>query len=117
MYEIIVQRDYGPSAFRDTVQERGYGLHHYAYVTRDFDTEVGRLKAQGHDVVFEVWTGADLDFKRVSYFDTRHTVGAMTEVSEYCEPIINTFRAVRQKCIDWDGLRILRPLSELFSKR
>ena len=113
MYEIVVQKDAGPSVYRDTIDERGYGLHHLAYFTHDFDTEVERLKAQGYEAAFEVKTGPDLGNKRVTYMDTRVPLGVMLEVCEYSEQVLALFAKVQEKCRAWDGTHPIRRISDL----
>ena len=113
MYEIVVQKDSGPSVYRDTIDERGCGLHHVAYFTHDFDGEIERLKGKGYIPAFEVRTGEDLGRKRVTYMDTRVQLGAMLEVCEYSETVIDLFVKIQEQCADWDGTNPVRDLSDL----
>jgi hypothetical protein len=113
MYELIVQNDAGPSVYRDTAGERGYGLHHIAYFTKDFDKECRRLLDLGHDRAFEVTTGTDLGCKRVTYFDTRAHFGAMLEVCEHSDEVVELFSRIKENCTNWDGSEPFRALSDL----
>src|SRR5579863_7482425 len=75
--ELIEHHGDGPSPYRDVFSEGESGLHHMGGWTKDFDASVLAFKRQGLDPVFEGNYGA-----RVAYFDTRPTLGFMTEVLE-----------------------------------
>lgn len=113
MYELVVQNDPGPSVYRDTLEERGCGLHHIAYFTQEFDRESRRLLDQGYDRAFEVTTGPELGCKRVTYFDTRAHLGVMLEVCEHTEQVAELFSRIKENCAGWDGTDPIRQLASL----
>lgn len=115
MYELVVQNDGGPSVYRDTLDERGCGLHHIAYFTREFDSESRRLVDQGYVAAFEVTTGPELGRKRVTYFDTRAHLGVMLEVCEHSEEVAELFSRIKENCAGWDGTDPFRQLASLLS--
>ena len=39
-FELIRQNNHAPSVFRELIDSRGYGFHHWAVSTRDFDAEL-----------------------------------------------------------------------------
>ena len=102
-YEIVVQHDDGPSVFRDVVEQRGYGFHHFGRFTTNFDAEVEQLTKLGHEKAFEAQAGEVLDFARVVYLDTRDTIGAMLEIAEYRDLIANLYRQIQAASVNWDG--------------
>lgn len=113
MYELVVQNDPGPSVYRDTLEERGCGLHHIAYFTREFDKESQRLLDLGYIRAFEVTTGPELGRKRVTYFDTRAHLGVMIELCEYSDMVTELFSRIKENCVGWDGKEPFRQLSSL----
>jgi hypothetical protein len=103
-YEIVVQHDDGPSVFREVAEERGYGPHHYASMTKDFDVEFERLSKLGFEPVYEGKVGQGPGSVRVAYMDTRKALGGMMyELAEYSEPMAQMFRSYQLASIDWDG--------------
>lgn len=112
-YEIIEQRDPGPSVFRDTYETTGHGLHHFAYFTERYDAERSAFVDKGAEIAFEVHTGPELGGKRVFYADTRASIGAMTEVGEYCDPVASLFARIYAASVEWDGRNPVRRLSEV----
>jgi hypothetical protein len=112
-YEIIVQKDSGPSVFRDAYETTGYGLHHLAYFTDDFDAEQERFRADSVAIAFEVQMSPELGGKRVFYADTREKIGVMTEVGEYCDPVATMFARMHAESVGWDGKRPIRSLSDI----
>jgi hypothetical protein len=114
MYEVVAQRDAGPSVYRDAVTDSGgYGLHHFAYLAPEFDREVSRLRSQGFEAAFEVKLGPEFHGKRVSYVDTRRSIGAMLEICEPCEPMQHMFKVMHTASAGWDGRDPFRPFSAL----
>lgn len=113
MYELVVQNDGGPSVYRDTMEERGCGLHHIAYFTREFDSESRRLLDRGYAPAFEVTTGPELGCKRVTYFDTRQHLGVMLELCEHADEVADLFARIKENCAAWDGKEPIRQLSSL----
>lgn len=112
-YEIIEQRDPGPSVFRDTYETTGYGFHHLAYFTENYEAERKRFVDKGAEIAFEVHTGPELGGKRVFYADTRSSIGGMTEVGEYCDPIASLFARMHALSQGWDGRDPIRRLADV----
>src|SRR4051812_20116224 len=46
--ELIQQLNDSPSVYRETLDNRGYGFHHWGVATHDFDREVARYEAMGY---------------------------------------------------------------------
>jgi len=67
MIELIQENSAAPSVYRETIEKRGYGFHHWGVATRDFDRSVAEYEAAGHELAFfaRVPTGG-----RVAYMDT-----------------------------------------------
>lgn len=102
MIELIQQHDLNPSIYREVIDSRGYGFHHFAVATRDFDFELQRL---GYPVVFEdsTPTGA-----RVAYIDSTNDLPGFLEIIELDEPMEHLYEGFRAAAASWDGSDPLR---------
>lgn len=100
LFELIQQHNDVPSVYRDIVQKRGYGLHHFGVAAAKFDDAVAAYHARGYQTVFwaEVTPGV-----RVAYFDTTSTLPAMTELIEMKPSTEAMFTAFQQASVGWDG--------------
>ena len=77
-YELVQPVDDAPSVYRDVIDDRGYGFHHFGYGTRDFDRAVAAMHAEGYPTVGSV----ELPDLRLAIFDTRDALPGMTELIE-----------------------------------
>jgi hypothetical protein len=107
--ELIQQVNTAPSVYREVIEKRGYGFHHFGVATRNFEQEVGRYRAAEAELAFflRVPSGG-----RVAYMDTTATLPGMTEVIEFgpgFEPTLNRFY---RASIGWDGKDPVRPFLE-----
>ena len=51
LYELIQPADDLPSVFREVVEQRGYGFHHFGYATPAYDEAVANMHAHGYETV------------------------------------------------------------------
>jgi len=100
MFELIQQHNDVPSVFRDVVSRRGYGLHHLAVSSRDFEADCARYRASGYEPVFEAAAEGGL---RVAYFDTGATLSAMLEIMDMPPELESRWASLQAQCADWDG--------------
>jgi Glyoxalase/Bleomycin resistance protein/Dioxygenase superfamily len=100
MIELIQQHDDAPSIFREVIQARGFGFHHWAIPTRDFDAETSRYQAQGFEVAFSdvLDTGA-----RIRYMDAVSTVGGLVELVEATPEQLDRYTLFYVSAMSWDG--------------
>jgi hypothetical protein len=108
-FELIRQNDGAPSVFREVIDSRGYGFHHWAVSTRAFDAELERREKDGAVIASSgrVTIGA-----RVAYLDTSPPLGGMLEVAEITPAVEEFFGMVRAASVAWDGrdpIRVLGP--------
>jgi len=104
--ELIQQHNDGPSAYRDSVPAGEIGMHHIGGLADDFDSEVKRYRDAGVEVPYEASFG-DLRF---AYFDTRSTIGCMTELMERRPTSEDLISMVADASRDWDGSDPIRYL-------
>lgn len=106
--ELIQPKDDHPSVYRETLQQRGYGFHHFGVCTEDIDAAIADLEAKGHVLAFRagVPTGGE-----VAYLDGGPERPGMTELIEYGPGMDSAFTAFWRACRDWDGTRPVRPFA------
>jgi hypothetical protein len=106
--ELIQQNNAGPSPYREVVQARGYGFHHCAVTTRDFDAELERRSHAGLEVACSGVTGMGA---RVAYLDTLNALGGMLEIIETTPQVEKFFERMYAASRAWDGKRPVRVLA------
>lgn len=99
-FELIVQNNDTPSVYREVVDRRGYGFHHWAVSTRTFDADVARHEAAGAPLAFYGVAGVGA---RAGYMDTTATLGGMIELIEITPTVEAFFGALWEPSRSWDG--------------
>jgi len=105
--ELIQQHTRGPSAFRDMYPPGSEGFHHVAVICDDYDEDVRTLELQGTRIAMQLMTAQGM---RVSFADTRGTLGHMVELYESTPGLEALYQLVRETAQNWDGRDLLRPL-------
>lgn len=105
MIELIQEHSKAPSVYRETIEKRGYGFHHWGVATKDFDRDVARYEAAGHALAFfaRVPTGG-----RVAYMDTTRDLPGMVELIELGAAFDEVFSRFYRETIGWDGREPVR---------
>jgi hypothetical protein len=100
MVELIQERSKAPSVYRETIEQRGYGFHHWGIATKDFDRSVKQYNASGYELAFlaRVPTGG-----RVGYMDTTRDLPGMVELIELGASFDPVFSRFYRATIGWDG--------------
>lgn len=100
MIELIQQHDDAPSIFREVIQARGFGFHHWAIPTADFDRDTRRYQEQGFEVAFSdvLDTGA-----RIRYMDAVRAIGGLVELVEATPAQLDRYTLIYVSSIGWDG--------------
>ena len=100
MFELIQQHNDVPSVFQEVVTRRGYGLHHLAVSTRDFEGDCAKYRGMGYEPAFEASADGGL---RVAYFDTTATLSAMLEIMDMPPSLESRWASLQAECANWDG--------------
>lgn len=105
LIELIQQHNDVPSVYREVVEKRGYGFHHWGVATTSFDREVEQYRGWGCDVAFyaRVPSGG-----RVAYMDTTSFLPGMTELIELGASFDSIFGRIYAASIAWDGKNPVR---------
>jgi len=90
LYELIQPADDLPSVYREVIDERGYGFHHFGYATPVFDEAVATMRAQGDEANGSI----EVPGVRLAYFDTRDALPGMIELIEASEEVNASFTAI-----------------------
>ena len=108
MIALIQQHDDSLSVFRDQIAKSGYGFHHWAKMTKDFDAEVDRCRQLKIETAFSGRTSAG--DARFAYMDTKAALGGILEFIEYNPDVDELFASIRQTAATWDGQDPIRQL-------
>jgi glyoxalase/bleomycin resistance protein/dioxygenase superfamily protein len=105
MIELIQQHDEAPSVYREVIDVRGFGFHHWAIPTRSFDEDTSRYQAQGFQVAYSdvLDTGA-----RINYLDAVSSIGGMVELVELTPAQLDRYTLFYLSSIGWDGTEPVR---------
>jgi len=90
LYELIQPADDLPSVYREMIDQRGYGFHHFGYATPAFDQAVATMVTHGYEVIGSV----EVPGVRLAYFDTRDALPGMIELIEASEEVNASFTAI-----------------------
>src|SRR6266478_4891003 len=98
--ELIQPNDAEPSVYREWIEKRGYGFHHWGRATTNFDRDVAHYQAQGHELAFlaGVPSGGS-----VAYMDTTAQLPGYMELIELGAGFEAVFSKFYRASIGWDG--------------
>lgn len=105
--ELIQQHDETPSVYRDMIETRGYGFHHFARLTSDIDRSIADMESQDSPCVF---SGKFEPDTRFAYCDSRSGLGCFTEFVEFNEAVDGLLALMQDAAKDWDGSDPVRSL-------
>jgi hypothetical protein len=108
LVELIQLNDDRPSVWREGIEQRGYGFHHFGVGTLDYDGALARHLEQGHALAYQAWvpTGG-----RVGYLDTTAELPGYLELIEMDEPTDAAFTRFYAQSLAWDGSEPVRPFA------
>ncbi len=98
--ELIQPTDDHPSVYKEHIDARGFGFHHYGLASPDYAADVARYVARGYELAFEagVPTGG-----KVGYLDTHGALPGYLEVIETGAVMEEVFTRFWAASIGWDG--------------
>lgn len=100
MIELIQQHNDAPSVYREVIEQRGFGFHHWAIPTRAFDEDIRNYQAAGFGIAYSdvLDTGA-----RISYVDATGAVGGMIELVDLTPAQLDRYTLFYRSSLAWDG--------------
>jgi hypothetical protein len=104
--ELIQPLNAAPSVYRETIEKRGYGFHHWGIASANFDGDLEKYQRQGYELAFflRVPSGG-----RVAYMDSTRDLPGMIELIELGPGFEPTFNPFYRASIGWDGADPIRP--------
>jgi len=98
--ELIQTKNDAPSVYRDVIERRGYGFHHFGVATWNFDAAVAQYEGAGYPLTFclAVPSGG-----RVGYMDTTGVLPGYTELIELGGAFEEVFGRFYRASLAWDG--------------
>lgn len=105
--ELIQQNDDTDSVYKDVIDTKGYGFHHWGIATRDIDNDIEAYCAQGCRVVF---TGVSPRGIRLAYLDTNGKLPGMLELIEFNDVQEAYYSSMYEASVGWDKRDPVRPM-------
>lgn len=105
--ELIEQHDDTPSIYKEQIDSKGYGFHHFARLSANMDQSIAEETVWGYACSF---SAAFADGTRCAYIDTRSITGGFTEYIEYNDGVEGLLGLMHDAAKDWDGTEPLRTL-------
>jgi hypothetical protein len=104
--ELIQPNDHHPSVYRETIERRGYGFHHFGRACSDIPAGIAAMEAKGYTLAFRagVPTGGE-----VAYMDGGPDKPGMIELIAATPGMDATFTAWWKASVGWDGRDPIRP--------
>ena len=108
MIELIQPNNNAPSVYRETIEKRGYGFHHWGIASNDFDRDVETYQKRGAELAFfaRVPSGG-----RIAYMDTTAQLPGMVELIELGGSFEPMFTGFYRASLGWDGNDPVRPFA------
>ena len=98
--ELIQPKNDAPSVYREMIERRGYGFHHWGVATWDFDAAVAQYERAGHALAFRAAVPSG---GRVGYMDTTNVMPGFTELIELGGAFEEVFGRFHRESLSWDG--------------
>jgi hypothetical protein len=104
--ELIQPNDDEPSVYRETIDARGYGFHHFGVGSDDVEAGIAELEAKGYELAFKasVPTGG-----HVAYMDLGPSQPGFLELAAATPGFEEMFGRFHQASVGWDGSDPVRP--------
>lgn len=98
--ELIKQNCDSPSVYRELLNSKGEGFHHWGVFSDNFEQDLARYQQQGYAAAF---TGRVAIGARYAYMDSTADLGGMIELIEATPNVRDLFGNLESAARDWDG--------------
>jgi hypothetical protein len=105
MIELIQQVNDVPSVYKEIVDKRGYGFHHYAVPIENLERGIDDYKQAGYEVAF---TDRSPRGVRLAYIDTTANLPGMVELIEVIPSLESRYTEMYKASLGWDGTDPIR---------
>jgi hypothetical protein len=100
MIELIQQLNDAPSVYRELIDKRGHGFHHWAVASKDFEADIERYRAMGYEVAFSDRSPSGV---RVVYMDATRDLPGMIEIIEMTDALEARYTEMYEASRSFDG--------------
>jgi hypothetical protein len=106
--ELIQPNDDEPSVYRETIETRGYGFHHFGVASDDVEAGIAELESKGYVLAFKasVPTGG-----HVAYMDGGPDQPGFLELCAATPAFEELFGSFHRASVGWDGSDPVRPFA------
>jgi hypothetical protein len=106
--ELIQPNDSEASVYKEVLESRGYGFHHWGVASADIDADIRRYEGMGMELAFRagVPTGGD-----VAYMDTHGAMPGFVELISTNPVMERVFGGFYGATLSWDGSQPIRPFA------
>ena len=111
LIEIIRQNDDSPSIYREQLETRGPGFHHFMLKSSDFDATLARFECGGCPPAFGRMGPGE---ERFMYVDALQSLGCFVELYDMAPGTLDLFGRIRSAHENWDGADPIRSFSSLY---
>jgi hypothetical protein len=98
--ELIQPLDDEPSVYRETIDRRGYGFHHFGRATWTYAADRDDYLARGHELALELSLPGG---GKLCYIDTGGQLPGFIELMGLTEALAAMFSGFEQAATNWDG--------------
>ncbi len=98
--ELIQTKNDAPSVYREVIEKRGYGFHHWGIATWNFDAEVAKYESAGYALAFSPRYRAAAVWRT---WIPRTCCPGFTEVIELGGAFEEVFGRFYRESLAWDG--------------
>ncbi|MGC1458395.1 MAG: VOC family protein [Steroidobacteraceae bacterium] len=98
--ELLQTTNDAPSVYREMIERRGYGFHHWGVATWDFDAAVAQYESAGYALAFRAAVPSG---GRVGFMDTTGVLPGYTELIELGGAFEEVFGRFYHASVAWDG--------------
>ena len=104
--ELIQPLDDLPSVYKETIEARGYGFHHWGYAATDWDAAVSRFEGMGFEQAYRLGVPSGGE---VAYMDAKGAMPGFVEVIPSGPGIDEAFTRQYLASVGWHGEDPIRP--------
>lgn len=105
--ELIQPNDDKASVYKEVINSRGYGFHHWGIATPDADADIKRYEATGLEVAFRVDIPGG---GRAAFLDTHGALPGFVELIEIGSTAERGMSSIYAAALCWDGSNPIRHL-------
>lgn len=98
--EFIQPTNDAPSIYRETLDRKGEGYHHFMPSVDDMDTAIQTYQQVGCEIAF---TAEMEKLGRVIYLDGTHNFGGFIEIIEPSEHLASLTQFLKESARNWNG--------------